>query len=120
MTPEAFVAALKNSVREGADREIKYYARPPSPNPPAHLARFSEWYRRLSSADRKVARDMIRYATEGSLFGLLTILDNIGSLTEEEGTFELWHVSKRGKRTRLNEPDGELLNELFNTISIEV
>src|SRR5262245_4843890 len=114
MTPETFVAALKESVREGADSEIRYYARPPSPNPPTHLARFSTWYRRLTSSDRKVARDAIRYAADGSLFDLLTFLDNIASLTEEEGTFELWHVSKRGKRTRLNNPDGDLLTDLFN------
>src|SRR5437763_1461972 len=77
MTPETFVAALKASVRKGAESEVKYFARPPSPDPPAHLARFSAWYRRLSPSDRKVAREVIRYAAEGSLFGLLTALDNM-------------------------------------------
>jgi hypothetical protein len=114
MIPETFGAALKASVREGADGEISYLAKPPSPNPPSHLARFSAWYRRLSAADRKVARDVIRYAAGGSLFDLLMHLDNLASLTDEGGTFELWHVGKRGKRTRLNDPDGELLSELFN------
>jgi hypothetical protein len=117
MTPETFVVALKTSVREGAESEVKYFARPPSSEPPMHLARFSAWYRRLSPSDRKVAREVIRYAAEGSLFGLLTYLDNKAFLTDKGGTFELWHVSKRGKRTRLNDPDGQLLIELFNNVA---
>ena len=84
MTPETFVAALKASVRKGAESEVRYFARPPSPGPPPHLARFSAWYRRLSPPDRRVAREVIRYAAEGSLFGLLTYLDNIAFLTAEE------------------------------------
>jgi hypothetical protein len=117
MTPESFVAALKESVREGVESEVKYYARPPSADPPAHLARFAAWYRRLTPSDRKVAREVFRYAAEGSLFGLLTYLDNLAFLTDEGGTFELWHVGKRGKRIRLNDPDGQLLSELFNTVA---
>jgi hypothetical protein len=66
MTPETFVAALRESVRKVAESEVKYYARPPSPHPPVHLARFSAWYRRLSPSDRKVAREVIRYAAEGA------------------------------------------------------
>jgi hypothetical protein len=116
MTPEQFVAALKANVREGAEDEMKYLAKPPSLNPPKHLARFSAWYRRLSPADRKVARDLIRYAAEGSLFDLLTLLDNVASPTKEGGRLELWHVTKRGKRTLLNDPNGDLLYELFNNL----
>jgi hypothetical protein len=116
MTPETFVAALRAAVRKDAESEAKYYARPPSPNPPAHLARFSAWYRRLSPSDRRIAREVIRYSAEGSSFGLLTYLDNIAFLSPEGGTFELWHVGKRGRRTRLNDPDGQPLNELFNNV----
>jgi hypothetical protein len=117
MTPETFVAFLRAAVRKGTEHEAKYYARPPSPNPPAHLDRFSKWYRRLSPSDRRIAREVMRYSAEGSLLSLLTYLDNIASLTDEGGTFELWHVGKRSKRTRLNDPDGQLLNELFNNVA---
>jgi hypothetical protein len=68
----------------------------------------------VSPADQDVAREVIRYVAEGSLFGLLTYLDNIASLTDEGGTFELWHAEPDGSRVRLNNPDGELLTDLFN------
>ena len=114
MTPEAFVAALLAAVRESAKAEADYFADPPVPKPPAHLGRFSAWFRRLSAADRRVARQLIRYAAEGSLFGLLTYLDNLAALTDAGGTLELWWVGPRGRRVRLNDPDGELLTDLFN------
>src|SRR4051812_13925221 len=100
MTTETFVAALKAAVRQVAEREVKYFGRPASQDPPEHLARFSEWYRRLSPSDRKVTRDLIHYAAEGSLFTLLTYFDNLASLTDEGGTFELWHVGQGGIWTR--------------------
>ena len=117
MTPEAFVAALKQVVRDGAEREADYLAALETPRPTEHLARFSEWFRRLSPADQEVAREHIQYATEGSLFGLLTYMDNLAFLTEERGTFELWHVSEAGERVRLNDPNGDLLSDLFNNLA---
>ena len=116
MTPQRFVAAMKKVIRTIAKSEAEYYERPESATTPEHLAAFSAWYQRLSAKDRKIARRVIQYASEGCLFTVLTYLDNIACLTEERGTFELWHVSERGKRTRLNAPDGQLLNELFNNV----
>jgi hypothetical protein len=114
MTPDAFVAALAASVRRSAEREADYLAGPPSDRPPAHLAQFSTWFQRLPLADQAVARDVIRYAAEGSLFVLLTYLDNIASLTDRGGAFELWYTARDGARVRLNSPDGDLLTDLFN------
>ncbi len=114
MGPAAFVEALATSVRQSAAREVDYFAAPPSGCPAAHLARFSDWFRRLSPADQDVAREVVRYAAEGSLFGLLTFLDNLASLTGEGGTVELWHTAPDGVRVRLNDPNGELLTDLFN------
>lgn len=113
MTPDTFVTALKKAVNKVVETEVEYYAKPPSPNPPEHLARFSAWYCHLSPSDREAASEMIRFAAQGSLATVLTYLDNIVSFTEEEGEFELWYVGKSGKRTRLNDPNGELLNELL-------
>ncbi len=114
MTPEAFVAALTAAVRQLASLSADYLAEPPSDHPPAHLARFSAWFRLLPPADQEIAREVIRYAAEGSLFGLLTYLDNIACLTDKGGAFELWYVAPGGERVRLNDPDGELLTDLFN------
>jgi hypothetical protein len=116
MTPKKFVKTLKAEVRDEAKSEVSYFLKPESESPPRHLARFSKWYKGLSASERKIARDLIQYAAEGSLFQLLTFLDNVGYLGSDTGTFELWHISGSGKRTRLNDPDGELLNELFNLV----
>lgn len=114
MTPEVFVAALKESVCRSAERTADYLANPPSPRPPDHLARFSTWLRRLPTRDQAVAQELIQYAADWSLFEILTYLDNLASLTEERGALELWYVGEDGGRVRLNDPNGELLNEVFN------
>jgi hypothetical protein len=116
MSPEAFVAALAASVRQSAEGEAEYFTVPQSKHPPAHLARFSNWFRGLSPADQEVAREVICYVAEGSLFGLLTYLDNIASLTDEPGELELWYSAPDGTRVRLNDPNGELLTDLFNNL----
>jgi hypothetical protein len=96
MTPESFVTSLAASVRQSANGEAEYLDAPQSNRPPAHLARFSAWFRRPPPADQDVAREVICYIAEGSLFGLLTYLDNIASLTIKGGTFELSHIAPDG------------------------
>lgn len=80
MTPEAFVAALKRSVDNCAISDADYLADPPSQSPPEHFARFSAWFRKLSADDQEVACELIRYSAGGSLYLLLTYLDNVCSL----------------------------------------
>ncbi|MBX9626294.1 MAG: hypothetical protein K2X82_21020 [Gemmataceae bacterium] len=115
MTPERFVSALVESVRHQAAAEADYLAAPPSPRPPDHLARFAAWFRGLTPDAQATAREVIRYAAEGALFGVLTYLDNLASFTAGGGTLELWHATAGGGRVRLNDPDGELLTDLFNS-----
>lgn len=114
MTPKSFVTALVASVRQSAEGEADYFAAPQSNRPPDHLTQFATWFQRLSPADQGVAREVMQYVAEGSLFGLFTYLDNISFLTDEGGTLELWHTSQGGSSVRLNDPDGELLTDLFN------
>lgn len=109
-----FVAALKKAVRDGAEHEVEYLRSPPSSRLPAHLAHFASWVQGLSDADRAELRDLLRYVAEGGLFAALTHLDNLASLTHEGGRFELWFASEDGDRILLNDPDGDLLIDLFN------
>lgn len=114
MTAQEFVAALKRQVRQDVAGTVEYIANPPVPEPPGHLGEFSRWWRGLSAADRNVATSLLNYVAEGSLFSLLNIFDHDGSL--DDGHFELFHV--RGKsRTRLNDPDGDFLYDLFNNLA---
>jgi hypothetical protein len=113
MTPEQFVIELKADVRRGVDGTVAYLVDPPGKNPPQHLAILSRWYRSLSDEDKKMARMAMEYAADGSLFGLLNVLDDYYDLPSSVGgTFELYYV-KRDHKVRLNEPN-HYLHEIFN------
>jgi hypothetical protein len=114
VNPQRFVTDLKKSVRESVSSDIDYFANPPVPKPPGHLGRFSTWYRSLSVRDKKLVADVMRYAAEGSLFGLLGFIDNLYSLpSAPNGRLELYYA-ENGSRIRLNEPEGDLLQDVFN------
>ena len=114
MTPREFVAALKRSVRQGAAGTIDYISCPPVTDPPNHLGEFSRWFQGLTEGQRATAARLVEYAAEGSLFDLLTVLDNITSLDgQRPGRFELFHVES-DSRTLLNDAEGDLLYDLFN------
>lgn len=117
MTPETFVEALASSVRQGASSEADYFAVPTTNRPPPHLAQFSNWFRKLSPLDQVTARKVIKYAADGCLFRLLTYLDNISSLTQQDGLLELWYAAADGTRLRLNDPSGEMLTDIFNNLN---
>ena len=114
MTPEEFVRALKAQVQESAASEIAYYRNPALRNPPEHLNRFSKWFRQLSESDQQMVTNLVTYAKEGGLFTVLTFLDNLAFLTDKRGTFEVFHADDQGNRVRLNQPNGELLTDIFN------
>lgn len=116
MTPEHFVADLKADVRSEVESTIEYLADPPVENPPDHLGVLSRWYRNLSDEDKKVARIAMEYAAEGSLFGLLNVLDGIRNLPSGTGgTLELYYV-EADRKVRLNDSDGDFLHDIFNNI----
>jgi hypothetical protein len=114
MTPQNFVLGLKAHVAKSAASEVDYFRNPPSRNPPEHLKKFSQWFGRLSEEDKNMVGELVRYAKEGELFSILTYFDNLAHLTREGGKFELFHLDEKGKRIRLNKPDGELLTDIFN------
>ena len=114
MTPEQFVVELKANVRSEVESTIEYLANPPVKNPPDHLGILSRWYRNLSDKDKEVARMAMEYAADGSLFGLLNVLDGVYDLPSGAGgKFELYYVEGE-KRIRLNDPEGDFLYDIFN------
>lgn len=115
MRPVDFVAALKQLVRQQAADAVAYVADPPVPDPPAHLGEFSRWWQGLDHAQRETARQLLQYVAEGSLFNLLNVLDDVLSLPGHPGSFELFYVLAES-RTRLNDPEGDLLYDLFNQV----
>ncbi|HEX8913648.1 MAG TPA: hypothetical protein VF796_14915 [Humisphaera sp.] len=113
MQPHEFVASLRRVTRQSVTSTVDYLANPPVPEPPGYLGEFARWWKGLSDQQRVVARDLLEYVAEGSLFHLLTVLDGTSTLEGHEGTFELFHVIGES-RTRLNDPDENLLCDLFN------
>lgn len=109
-----FVAALKKSVREGVDHELNLLGTRDSPLGPVHGIRFANWIQGLSAADREVLRDLLHFTAEGSLFGVLTLLDSLVDLTEERVRYELWAIAENGGRGQINDPDGDMLVDIFN------
>ncbi len=63
-----------------------------------------------------MVRTAIQYAADGSLFTLLSVIDGVASVTDEPGALELYHVHD-GTRSRLNDPDGDFLYDIFNTVA---
>lgn len=114
MSPLDFVTKLKQKVRESSSAELDYVANPPVANPPAHLGEFCRWYRGLSEEQKLVAADLMRYVAEGTLFELLTLLDNVACLNG--GSLEIYHIDGES-RTLLNDPEGDLLYDLFNQVA---
>ena len=114
MKPHTFVNSLKKTVRDCVSSEIEYFSNPPVSEPPGHLGQFSAWYRSLSDHDKGLVGMVMRYAAEGSLFALLGFIDNLYSVpSAPKGQFELYY-SEEGSRTRLNDPDWDLLQDIFN------
>lgn len=113
MRADEFVTSLKREVRQSVAATLGYIADPPVPQPPAHLGEFARWWQGLSGPQRDVARRMMEYVAEGSLFAVLNVLDGVASLQGQDGAFELFHCTAES-RTRLNAPEGDFLYDLFN------
>lgn len=116
MIPLEFVAELKRIVRDLSSSTRGYLEKPPIPDPQGHLGEFARWYQELPEDQKKTAAMLMDYVAEESLFGLLNVLDNLVSLNNQRGRFELFHVEGES-RTMLNDPDGDLFCDLFNVIA---
>jgi hypothetical protein len=115
LTQDSFVAALKSHVRESVDSTIEYLCDPPGFKPPEPLASLSRWFRTLKPDDQNMVRTAMEYAADGSLFGVLSLLDGVSKLEGVPGSLELYYVHEN-ERYRLNESDGGLLYDNFNNV----
>lgn len=115
MTPRTLVEDLKALVADEVETELNTFENP-GEQPPQHLKRFAQWYLDLADHDREIVGEAMRYSAEGALFTLLTVLEEAGSFSEENGALELWYVAPDKSRARLNDPDQEPLTDLFNDL----
>lgn len=115
MTPRLLVEDLKALVTDEVETELHSFE-DPGERPPEHLKRFSQWYRDLAEQDREIVGQVMRFSSEGALFALLAVLEELATFSEENGSLELWYVSPEGDRSRLNDPDQVSLTDLFNSL----
>ena len=115
MNAENFVIALKSKLLSLLPGISKNLIHPPGRKPKELLVKQSEWYNALSENDKTMVNSLIVKGIESAAFHTLCIFDGVSFLedTPEKGVFELYFV-KDGKRTLLNNPEEELLHDIFN------
>jgi hypothetical protein len=115
MTKEEFIAILKSNIVNDAFKNAEVtWLNPPGRNPDKYLLDISAWYCNLSDFDKEKIKIIAFDVLKMSVFSLLTILDDVTKVTDEEGKFELYFTSQNGK-ILLNNPDEEYLHDIFNS-----
>lgn len=115
MTKEEFIDILKtNIISDAFDNSKETWVSPPGRNPDKSLLEISKWYRKLNNIEKEKVKIAVFDVLKMSVFSLLTILDDVNKVTDEEGKFELYFVSPNGK-ILLNDPNEEYLHDIFNS-----
>jgi hypothetical protein len=112
MNADEFVDAVKHRALYGAvDSTMTNLSQPPGTRPHPRLVKVSEWFNRLSEADREMVERVAWIAADHAVGTLLTVVDNMAWIeASSEGRLELWHVHGE-ERTLLNDPKQEPLND---------
>lgn len=121
MTTRKFVEAIKGQTKDAAvNGTIACFKGPPGRRQRERLARLAAWYKQLSPDDQNMLSEALAEAAEMAVFEFLCVLDGVSVIenTQEKGGLELFFV-KSSERTRLNEPCGEELHNIFNGLHEE-
>jgi hypothetical protein len=116
MTPQEFIAKIRRVVCQSAiTGTLAIIRKPPGRKPPENLTLLSQWFEKLSDADKKNLEKVVAIATHQSTFGLLAVIDGVRQIEDSpsKGTLEL-HYKKDGQNVLLNAPNSEYLHDLFN------
>lgn len=116
MKQDEFISGIKQAVYEAAVKgTMGIIQNPPGRRPAAKLLALSQWFEKLSVADRKLMESVVELSCRQAVFGLLAVIDGVRQIehTSEKGTLELWFC-KDDAETLLNSPEAEQLHDLFN------
>jgi hypothetical protein len=72
------------------------------------------WFRQLSDEQQRVLINMLEECAELSALSVCTLIDGVGG--NYEGTLELSAVDSKGKKTRLNPENSEMLHDLLSDV----
>jgi hypothetical protein len=71
------------------------------------------WFRQLSDEQKSILINLLEECTQLSALYACTLLDGV---SHYEGTFELSAVDPKGKKTRLNPENSEMLHDLLSDV----
>jgi hypothetical protein len=113
LTAAEFIGVVHDDVYLAAIRNVqRSLANPPGRQPAARLVAMSNWYTSLSEADHDMVREVVAYAADHALFGLLCLLDNVQPVVD--GYREQLELQVRAGAHRRNLTlEGEELHGLF-------
>ena len=115
MTAEEFTRRIRQAVYDSSiEGVISLLQRPPGRRPSQTLVALSQWFNQLPVAEQEQIRATIQLAVRQAVFGMLTVLDGVRSISDagERGTLELRYNSE-GQSVLLNDPAGEPLHDYF-------
>jgi hypothetical protein len=119
MTAQEFVRALQIRIGEGSIQAIREnLERPPGRKPSPILVEDSEWFRALEINDRSKVLRLVARGVDSALFGFLCVLDGVASIEDGpvKGVLKLFY-SKGNENTLLNNPNDELLHDVYRLLA---
>ena len=118
ITPESFVDAVKTEVCEGmAKAVLETLTKPPGRAPRKETVELSKWFITLSESDRLRVAELVRFTSISVGFSFLAVLDGVKVVEDGDSRGELELFYRNGETlTRLNDPKGEMLHDLFNAV----
>ena len=111
MTPEQFVAVIKQVVFDTAAKEGAL--QPRGRQPYEVLVRLWDWYSSLPGRDQALVRQAMRIAAYGAVFHFFAVLDGVAAFDDPpHGELRLIYTDAQGNEQQLNRPEMEELHDL--------
>ncbi len=110
MNAKEFIQGVIKHMRSGTEGAISFIGSPPPGRKPLPKGmEMHNWYRGLSNIDKEMVNKLINEVTEGTVYGLLMVLDHKMFVEGygEKGVLELHYRDRDGKAVRLNPLGGE-------------
>ncbi|MBN9663650.1 MAG: hypothetical protein J0H49_35960 [Acidobacteria bacterium] len=117
MNKEEFVQLIYEIGEGTVDCEVGCLEKPPGRQPYASMIARSQWYAGLSDHDKTMIREVIRFAAQFAIFGVLCEFDGVGGVAgnPEDGMLEI-RFRKAGEETLITDPDQEELHGLYRSL----
>jgi hypothetical protein len=118
MTPELFIAVIRQHVRDAAISDVCDNLKdPPGRRPSKNLVEMAEWYCSQDRTSQEMIDRIIAESVDEALFGMFCVLDGVRVISDGDSnsTFQLNYVSPE-ESIPLNDIHGPNLHDLFNSV----